>query len=720
MMRGNNLKYVRCWREMVDAVPKSAISESAMALLCFALTIAFFHSVVFPRTETFVCNEDNTYQYYPWMNKLATDWRSLTPPLWDFSVDAGFPFSGELQTGAFYPINILYVWITGMPTPANLDALILLHFAAAMWGMTLFLRQRGLKWWASLFGGAVFCLVGPVAKRAHDQANIFEGLIYLPWILYFFERGCAAKKLWWNLWTGLAGVTLAFSLLAGHPQPFIYNGLMLMFFAAFLVFERRTRSLGWVIGLRRIAGALVMVAVIVVLFTYGQLAASHEYFARSYRWVGLANPVKAMQVIPLEAYNLYKMTFSDLFTVFTAREGGGDSVSLYLTITALVCACLGLAARGNWRWFAVAVSGFALIVALAGNTPFGWLIHRLPVLSQVRAPVRILYLYQFCLATLAATGLQIAVNRVSLCRTKIIVLISILAVFIFETLRTGIALTVSTRFPLTADQLYHKMPLITYLEEQNAISSGMYRVVVRPADLIPPNGGDVFRLNTLVGHRSSQLISYFDFLSRDWSLSSSVLDQIGARYAITDTPIAGLTLLSSFRGSAYTLSDSGPGKPQNLSKVTTLLYERPSALPIFRWSGKSEGASPATIGPVKWGKNSVNLQVSTNEPRKLIFAENIYPGWHVRINGHPVNIDKSNIFMSATVPPGTSTVRWWYRPWWLVPGLLCWLIGILSLAAMAVPERYVSFAAVNWRSFASKFQQHNKRSSLTAKGSISL
>jgi hypothetical protein len=100
------------------------MSEAAMAFLCLVLTAFFFHSAVFPRTKTFLCDYDNTYQYYPWMHKVASDWRALTPPLWDFSVAAGLPFPGELQTAAFYPINILYVWLTGIPTPGKLDVLI--------------------------------------------------------------------------------------------------------------------------------------------------------------------------------------------------------------------------------------------------------------------------------------------------------------------------------------------------------------------------------------------------------------------------------------------------------------------------------------------------------------------------------------------------------------------------------------------------------------------
>ena len=74
----------------------------------------------------------------------------------------------------------------------------------------------------------------------------------------------------------------------------------------------------------------------------------------------------------------------------------------------------------------------------------------------------------------------------------------------------------------------------------------MYRVLVRPKELIPPNSGDIFPLSTVLGYRSSMLITYFDLVSRDWSLSSQALDQIGARYLVTDKPKRGSDVVIVF------------------------------------------------------------------------------------------------------------------------------------------------------------------------------
>jgi hypothetical protein len=645
----------------MKSLTRQVMFEAGMALLCLVLTAFFFHSALFPRTKTFLSDLDNTYQYYPRMHKLARDWRAAAPPLWDFSVEAGLPFPGELETAAFYPINILYVWLTGIPTPAKLDLLILLHFTAAMWGMTLFLRQRGVGRWASLFGGAVFSWVGPVAARATGQANTFAGLIYLPWILYFFERGLAAKNSWRSPWTGLAGLMLALSLLAGHPQPFIHNSLMLGFFALFLLFEQRAPALSWTINLRRMAGAIFTVAVVAFLFAYVQLASSYEYFARAYRWVGLDHPVRALQtVMPMEIYKQYSFPLRALLSAFTARIDG-EGGTLYITIIGFIFACLGLRVRGRWRWFALSVSGFAILVAVAGNTPFGWLIYRLPVLNMVREPARILYLYQFCFAALAAFGIQMVLNRIPQPSGRLAIFIIITWVFASEAQQNAYALKASTKYPLTADQVYKRTPLIGFLEERDLANPGMYRVVAKPNEQIPNNAGDVFRFSTAIGYRATKLITYFDLLNKNWSPSAENLDRFATRYVVTDEPIDGLTFLASFNGS--------------------LLYECPTVRPVFRWGNSTDGVSSNTIGPVKWGRNWVKVQVTTSEPSKLIFVENQYPGWHARVSGVAAAIGPSESFMCVTVPAGTSTVQWSYWPWWLIPGMVCWLLGAVILAA---------------------------------------
>lgn len=645
------------------------LEEIGFALLCLALTLTFFHEVTFHRSATFVHGFDNTYQYYPWMHKLASDWRSLSAPLWDFSVEAGFPFAGEIQTGAFYPVNILYVWLRGTPLPAKLDFLILLHFAGGMWGMTLFLRQRGINRWASVFGGAVFVLVGPVAAQASAQANIFAGMTYLPWVLYFFGRAISSERpVLQNAPAALCGLMLAFSLLAGHPQPFIHNGVTLVLFAIYLFVERGTNAGLWKTSLLHFLAIFATAAAVCFLFTFVQLAAGHEYFARAYRWVGLPSPIKALDVVPFAAYNLYKLSPRGLLSIFNLRFAPWPVGTLFVTITALVCACLGMGFPGRLRSFAVIIAAFALAVALANSTPIGSLIYYVPVLNRVREPLRIVYLYQFCVATLAGAGLHVATNAIPQGRARAVLSLTVIAIFVFEAHWNGAQVLGSINNPMSASQAYRRTPLIRRLEIENSLGPIPRRILARPKELIPPNSGDVFHLNMVLGYRSSMLVSYFDFLSKDWSVSSPALDQVGARYFLTDAPVAGLPVLAT--------------------EGNKILYERPSAQPILRLEPDSGGASSEGISQIAWKTNAVSLRVQAKEPTRLVFAESAFPGWSVRVNGVRAALEQNGPFMSVRLNAGSSEVDWTYRPWWFVPGMVGWLIGILFLFSTALPDRW--------------------------------
>lgn len=645
------------------------LEEIGFALLCLALPLAFFHEVTFHRTATFLHGFDNTYQYYPWMHKLADDWRRLSAPLWDFSVEAGFPFAGEIQTGAFYPVNILYVWLCGIPLPLKLDFLILLHFAGGMWGMTLFLRQRGINRCASLFGGAVFFLVGPVAAQAAAQANIFAGMAYLPWVLYFFESAISSDRpVLRNTPAALCGLTLAFSLLAGHPQPFIHNGVMLVMFAIYLFVERGTNTGLWKSSLLHFLAIFASVATVCFLFTFVQLAAGQEYFARAYRWVGLPNPIKALEVVPFAAYNLYKLSPPGLLSIFNLRFAPWPVGTLFLTITALVCACLGMGFPGRFRWFAVIIAAFALVVALANNTPIGSLIYYVPVLNRVREPLRIVYLYQFCVATLAGAGLHVATKAIPRWRSRAVLSLTVITVFVFEAHWNGAQVLRSINDAMSASQVYRRTPLIRRLESENSSGLTPCRILARPKELIPPNSGDVFHLNTVLGYRSSMLISYFDLLSNDWSVSSLGLDQLGARYFLTDAPDASLPVLAT--------------------EGNKILYERTSAQPILRLEPDSGGVSSEGISQIVWKRNAVSLRVQAKEPTRLVFAESAFPGWSVRVNGARAALEQNGPFMSVRLNAGSSEVDWTYRPWWFVPGMVGWLIGTLFLLSTALPDRW--------------------------------
>jgi hypothetical protein len=657
--------------QKIYGLPRGLVSETCTAFGCLVLTVAFFGTLMCFRHRTFIANYDNTYQYFPWMHNVAEGWRQLTPPLWDFAVDSGFPFPGELQTGAFYPVNILFVWLVGIPTALNLNGLVLFHLAFGTWGLSLFLRQRGVSWSASIFGGAIFCWLGPVANRMGGQANIGVGLVYLPWILCLFERGILSRQVTWRSpWLGCSGMALAFSLLGGHPQPFIHNGLFLLLFGGFIFFEMR-RSGSCVSPGLRVLGGIAVVAIFTLLFAFIQLASSAEYFSRAYRWVGLPGPVSALQTVPFSAYNLHTLKPSDLTSIFTTTFGIADGGTLFLTITALFCAIAGCSCPGRFRFFALGVGAFSVLVALAHFTPVGWLCYQTPILNKVREPVRILYLYQFCVACLAALGFDWICRSLQFRRIPMqhIVALLLFTTFTVEAWFDRKVVLADRQTALTPDKVYGQSELVSLFRKENQRNGGLFRVYCRPRDVLPPNGGAMLGYSDILGHRSSMLQSYYDFLSKDWSFTSRALDELGVRYVIT--------------------TDSVMGFPLAFAKDGKNVYSRPEARPIFRVrTSTGEKINPEIIR-IDWLLNRVKIALFSSKAGDLIFAQNSYPGWHVNVNHTASPIKRDGIFMSVKVPAGESTVEWYYRPWWAIVGFSLWGVAVSILVLRIY---------VNWRS----------------------
>ncbi|MDX2140141.1 MAG: YfhO family protein [Chloroflexota bacterium] len=66
----------------------------------------------------------------------------------------------------------------------------------------------------------------------------------------------------------------------------------------------------------------------------------------------------------------------------------------------------------------------------------------------------------------------------------------------------------------------------------------------------------------------------------------------------------------------------------------------------------------------------------------LVVADTYYPGWQVEVNGRPTTIERANLaFRAVALTPEAQTIRFIYRPGWLLPGAI---IGVVSLLALLV------------------------------------
>ncbi|MBD3308747.1 YfhO family protein, partial [candidate division KSB3 bacterium] len=92
----------------------------------------------------------------------------------------------------------------------------------------------------------------------------------------------------------------------------------------------------------------------------------------------------------------------------------------------------------------------------------------------------------------------------------------------------------------------------------------------------------------------------------------------------------------------------------------------------------------AVIKPISATTLSASYAVSTNCEGYLVFADPVYPGWHVTVDGQETALWRANYAFSAIfLPTGTHVIRRYYRPQVLLLGMVSSLLvgGVLLLIA---------------------------------------
>ncbi|MBP7686308.1 MAG: YfhO family protein [Thermoflexales bacterium] len=169
-------------------------------------------------------------QFYPWQKLAAEMWRAGQLPLWNSFVGSGAPLAANLQTGAFYPGNFLYLIL---PTEYALGYTALLHVILAGWFMYAYLRTLKLSTFAAVLGALAFQLNGFLIARL----GFMSITVTLPWLaawlwrtekLMVREQGAGSKEAMW------LAVVIGLGVLAGHAQTAVYG---LIFVSAYFVWR---------------------------------------------------------------------------------------------------------------------------------------------------------------------------------------------------------------------------------------------------------------------------------------------------------------------------------------------------------------------------------------------------------------------------------------------------------------------------------------------------
>ena len=373
---------------------------------------------------------DGMAEFYPWRAFAAQSLRSGYLPLWNPHEFCGTPFLANGQSGIFYPLNALFV-ILPVSTAFGVSAW--LHLSLTGLFTYSFLR-RGLNCSRSgaLTGGIVWQLsnwqVSWLALPTFLSVSTWIPLALLA-VVFTVRKPSAARA-------GLLGACLGMMLLAGHFQIALYGLLLTTGYALFCILSRKAPVDGGDaaepaldsrdttepaldsgdapqprVWRTRIAGAAVLAVAVTLLIGLAQLLPSVELSRMSHRANATVNWDSYQGYLKLAppAFHLLTLLQPDFFGNPTNGTYWGFTNyaenACYVGILGLLLAVAGMLAwRSNpqSRFFTIAAL-LALLTAI--GTPINALLYfGIPGFSSTGSPARILVLWSFCAAVLAAIG----------------------------------------------------------------------------------------------------------------------------------------------------------------------------------------------------------------------------------------------------------------------------------------------------------------------------
>jgi hypothetical protein len=394
---------------------KAFFIKNKMPLLLFFFGFAVFWKIFLSHEYTIMAYSDSSRQSYPWFQYFGYCLHQGVFPFWDYTTDGGRTFIGEIQTGVFYPFNLLMTILPlnhhGFISVSLIEGFVALHVFFASLGMYLLCRQFKLSPFASFVAGTAYAFSGSLANRSFGQINIFYSAVWIPWVFHYALKALSGTE--WKrplLYCNLAGLFLALTMLGGHHQPFYYASLALVISGFCWVWFKGIDFLPEKPFFRSSTHTVLLVLALIFLFAFGygaiQILPSLEYSRLALRWYG-EGFTPASQIIPYsQAGESFIFNPGGMFLFIFPYLGAVEN-SPYMGLVPFFFAIFSFAwARKNpsVRW-CLTLTGVFFIVALGGFTPIHGLAYfLLPGMNKAREAVRAMMIVHFSMALLAAFG----------------------------------------------------------------------------------------------------------------------------------------------------------------------------------------------------------------------------------------------------------------------------------------------------------------------------
>ena len=348
-------------------------------------------------TDTLLAKQggDGQIDYLPSRVFSAEMFRAGALPVWDPHIFSGMSHVAIVQTGPFYPLNIiLYVLL---PSTVAFNVAMILHVLLLLGFSHAYFRLLTDREEAAWLGAVAFTFSGFLLLHI-EAIGMFNSAAWIAPLFYCVEKWMRTREWRFCAW---GGACLALQLMAGWPQMVLLSAIYVAIYFLSAVREQSKR-------LQMLAGLLVMgllsagLGAIEVLPTmefkpYSNLAAlTYNHF--------LSNSVAPQTLVTLLFPYLLG---ADYVTHHAVPWLGPAQMAVTASYMGILPLMLGVGALAFWRAsrhvrFAAGSAVIAVFLSCAGFTPIAPLLYRLPAYNFFRDHRVNLIFVAFFVATLAA------------------------------------------------------------------------------------------------------------------------------------------------------------------------------------------------------------------------------------------------------------------------------------------------------------------------------
>ena len=333
---------------------------------------------------------DTVRQTYPWRKLVVESYKSGELPLWNPYSFSGTPLLANVQSAAFYPLNLLFMFL-------NFDIawviLILLQPILSILFTYLYLRQINLDKFSALFSGLAFGFSGYMLVWL-ELGTVGHAALWLPLALYATEKLRTHSK---SILLIIA--SLLCSIFAGHTQTTIY--LLIVWTTYLFTFKGSKKSL--------IQNTKLFLSILLSTFLLAlpQILPTLQLWRLSARG---SNSHQLFDQFLLPVKHLVTFLIPNYFGNPATNNFWGQDYGefmAYFGVTAFVLALSVILSKNKTNYEKYFTFIFIGSLLLALNTPIASLIKltNIPILSS-SGPSRILFITQFAGSILAGMGLQ--------------------------------------------------------------------------------------------------------------------------------------------------------------------------------------------------------------------------------------------------------------------------------------------------------------------------